>query len=98
MLVVGREPGRIEEQPVALPAKGQVIWDKRFAVEWRKRPEGSTIVPAGRVPGLGRIKELPAFVQAALPVIVAEGRAIGLPYSAPIPAGLTCEFLFTALL
>lgn len=94
-LVVGREPGRIEEAPVSL--KGQVIWDGRFVVEWNRGPEGSAIVPAGSVPGLGRVGELPAFVQASLPAIVAEGRAVGLPYLAEAPAGLTCQFLFSAL-
>ena len=93
VLVVGREPGRIMADPVALPRSGSVIWDERFVVEWPKRPEGSAIIPAGLVPGLGRLKELPSFVQAALPAIMAEGRAVGLPYSAHVPVGLTCQFL-----
>jgi hypothetical protein len=76
-----------------LPAKGQVIWDRRFVVEWSKSPEGSAIIPAGQVAGIERIKELPAFVQASLPAVVAGGRAIGLPYSSQAPAGLTCHFI-----
>jgi len=97
VLVVGREPGRIAVEPTALPASGRVIWDRRFAVEWKARPKGSAIVPAGHVPGLARVRDLPAFVQAALPAIVAEGRAIGLPYSPQAPTGLICRFVFTAL-
>ncbi|MFO0994260.1 MAG: tRNA lysidine(34) synthetase TilS [Hyphomicrobiales bacterium] len=97
VLVVGREPGRIAEVAVALPHNGEVIWDRRFSVGWANRPEGSSIVPAALVPGLNRVKELPAFVQAGLPVIMAEGQAVGLPYSAQKPAGLSCRFLFTPL-
>lgn len=97
MLVVGREPGRIAEEAVALPPQGEVIWDRRFSVAWANRPEGSSIVPAVLVPGLDRIAELPAFVQAGLPVVMAKGRAVGLPYSAQKPAGLNCRFLFTPL-
>lgn len=97
VLVVGREPGRIAGEPIMLPSLGSVVWDSRFRLEWGKRPQGSMIVPAALVPGLDRVKELPAFVQASLPVIVAKGQPVGLPYSAEMPAGLTCRFLFSGL-
>ena len=79
---------------MALPPKGQVIWDRRFVVEWVKRTGRVRHYPGQAwCPGIDRDKELPAFVQASLPAIVAEGRAIGLPYSSQAPAGLTCHFL-----
>ena len=93
VLVVGREPGRIASDPLILPSSGGVVWDGRFRVEWGKRPKGSMIVPAALVPGVDRIKELPAFVQAGLPAIMASGRAVGLPYTTEAPAGLVCQFL-----
>jgi len=95
VLVVGREPGRIAEEPIALPPSGRVVWDRRFVVEWTKGPEGSSIIPARLARGLDRVKELPAFVQAALPAIMAQGRTVGLPYSSQAPAGLTCQFVGT---
>ena len=92
-LVIGREPGRIAAGPVDLPHGGPVIWDKRFMVEWDKSPAGSVILPAGLVSGRSRDDSLPAFIRDGLPAIVAEGRLVGLPYSAQVPAGLHCRFL-----
>ncbi|MBL8906344.1 MAG: tRNA lysidine(34) synthetase TilS [Rhizobiales bacterium] len=97
VLVVGREPGRIAGTPVALPENGRVVWDRRYLLEWESGPKGAVIVPAGLVAGLERVDGLPAFVQASLPAIMAEGRSVGLPFSLQPPAGLTCRFLGTNL-
>jgi tRNA(Ile)-lysidine synthase len=92
-LVIGREPGRIGENPVPLPPSGQVIWDRRFAIAWSRPPASAVIVPGACVPGRKRVGDLPAFVQAALPVILAEDRMVALPLAGEQPPGLTCRFL-----
>jgi len=95
-LIIGREPGRIAGEPILLPETGAVIWDKRFAVQWTKRPSGAVILPSGLVSGVDRARNLPAFVQASLPAIVAEGRLVALPFSSQEPTGLSCRFLGSA--
>ena len=76
-LLIGREPGRIDPAPVAVPASGQVVWDRRFVVA---AAPGSRVFPALLAGGGARRKDLPAFVQAALPAIAGpDGRTI-LPF------------------
>jgi tRNA(Ile)-lysidine synthase len=69
-MIVGREPGRISSMPQIIPASGELIWDGRFRVQG---PEGAQVVAAGFGPKTPRNVELPAFIQAGLPVLVQEG-------------------------
>jgi hypothetical protein len=65
-ILIGREPARIAATPAVLPAGGQVVWDRRFRVRGQA---GSRVIARG--PAGGRRSEgLPAFVSAALPLIL----------------------------
>jgi tRNA(Ile)-lysidine synthase len=88
-ILVGREPGRISTEAVMIPNAGETVWDHRFGVTG---PAGAKIVAAGRIPGLSRKKQVPAFIQAGLPaVLTAEGQ-ICVP-NLEIGAGATCYFV-----
>lgn len=66
-VVVGRETGRNPPPPILIPASGEVIWDGRFRVSG---PVGAIVTPRPVQP---RQKDIPAFVQAGLPVVVVDG-------------------------
>lgn len=76
-VLVGREPGRIDASPVAVPATGQALWDRRFVVT---APPDCLIVPVGTVRGIPRRADLPAFVQAALPAVMQGGKLLAVPH------------------
>ena len=71
-VLFGREPGRISAVPLIIPANGKALWDRRFAIS---APAGSNIVPSASL-RQSRRPELPAFVQAALPVAQKDGRML----------------------
>ena len=63
---IGREPARIDPRPVAVPAAGQIVWDRRYLVT---APPGSTVFPAA-VSGVPRpSRDVPAVVFGAQPVV-----------------------------
>lgn len=78
-IIVGREPGRKVPQSILIPTSGEVIWDGRFRVSG---PVGAIVTPR---PAKPRQKDIPAFVQAALPVVVMNGYIV--------IDGVKCEFL-----
>lgn len=78
-VVVGREPGRKPPQSILIPDSGEVIWDGRFRVVG---PVGAIVIPQPTKP---RQKDIPAFVQATLPVVVVDGHILN--------EGVKCEFL-----
>jgi hypothetical protein len=71
LLIIGREVGRIAREPVAIPPSGEVIWDGRFRVTG---PIDAEIIAAGFGPQLPRMPEIPAFIQAGLPILRIEGK------------------------
>jgi tRNA(Ile)-lysidine synthase len=66
-IIVGREAGRISPEPVIMPKTGELIWDGRFRV---KGPVGVQVVAGLYGPKCSRDPEIPAFIQAGLPVLV----------------------------
>jgi tRNA(Ile)-lysidine synthase len=73
-VLVGREAGRIA--PAECPASGQ--WDGgRFQIEG---PAGSLVIPVGRLTGIPRRKDLPAFVQSGLPAVVFNNELWSIPH------------------
>ena len=92
-LIIGREPGRIAREPIVLPLSKAVVWDRRFAIEWPSAPAGSVILPAGEFAEIERKTELPAFVQASLPVISVDRRLVAAPFGGPELDGLSCRFV-----
>jgi tRNA(Ile)-lysidine synthase len=65
-LIVGREPGRIPQQPVEVPAAGALLWDGRF---WVECEPGSLIRPAGSSsPAQLAGKAVPRFVRDGWPL------------------------------
>ena len=77
VIVVGREAGRIAKAPVAIPASGRLLWDRRFAIEGAP---GAEVVAAGCLPDVPRNAEIPAFVQAGLPAVMAAGGLLAIPH------------------
>lgn len=75
-IVVGREPGRIAPDAVALPASGEVLWDGRFRIAG---PAGATVQVAGRLRP-ARETRLPDFILAGLPVLKMEGQSPFFPH------------------
>jgi tRNA(Ile)-lysidine synthase len=71
LLIIGREVGRIAREPVAIPPSGEVIWDGRFRVTG---PIDAEIIAAGFGPQMPRMPEIPAFIQAGLPILRIEGK------------------------
>jgi tRNA(Ile)-lysidine synthase len=71
-ILVGREPGRIDPGPVAIPPAGKILWDRRFEIE---APPGSLILSHACAP-TPRRSEIPAFVQASLPIAQKDGRRL----------------------
>ena len=63
---LNREPGRILREASPIGATGMVIWDGRFRVEGQM---GAEVMAAGQFGNIQRRKDLPAFVNAGLPVV-----------------------------
>lgn len=81
-VLVGREPSRITPVATALSPVKKLQWDNRF---FAKGPKGSTIVAKHAVKELKRIKTLPAFVDAGLPVIMLGGKILATPFESHHP-------------
>lgn len=70
VFLVGRETGRIFGEALLVPEAEDVIWDQRFRVF---APKGALIMPLAAFPGLvPRLRDIPAFVQSALPCVKLE--------------------------
>jgi len=65
--IIAREPGRIATVPLELSPRANILWDKRFLVSG---PKGSTITSKASIKSLKRLEDIPAFVDAGLPVIL----------------------------
>lgn len=66
-IIIAREPGRIDATPLELSPHANILWDKRFLASG---PEGSTITSKASIKSLKRFEDIPAFVDAGLPVIL----------------------------
>lgn len=77
-LLIGRESGRISPEPVAIARGQSVLWDNRFKVSIGETDRPCAIVPA-RGLALARNPDIPAFVQAGLPVLLAQGEIAAVP-------------------
>ena len=73
---VGREPSRISGSIIKLSPTKSLLWDNRFLASG---PKGSTITFKANVKALKRIKNLPAFVDQGLPVIMAGDEVLATP-------------------
>jgi tRNA(Ile)-lysidine synthase len=88
-ILVGREPGRISAVPLVIPQSGQVVWDHRFHIS---AVAGALVVPAANLTSLPRRKDIPAFIQAGLPVVLQDNEVLAAPYLG-IGTGVSCKFL-----
>ena len=77
LVLVGREVSRISETTIQLSPTKSLLWDNRFLV---RGPKGSTITFKAKVKALKRIKNLPAFVDQGLPVIMAGEEVLATPH------------------
>jgi tRNA(Ile)-lysidine synthase len=77
-LLVGREAGRISQEPVAISAGESVLWDNRFRVSIGRAERPCAIVPV-RGLRLVRHPHIPAFVQDGLPAILSQGEIAAVP-------------------
>lgn len=77
-LLIGREAGRISRAPVAIRPGESVLWDNRFRISVAGTGKPCEIVPA-RGLKLARNPDIPAFVQEALPVLLAENEIAAIP-------------------
>jgi tRNA(Ile)-lysidine synthase len=66
-IIVGREAGRISPEPKIIPATGELIWDERFRV---RGVAGMQVVASLYGPKSQRMPDIPAFIQAGLPVLM----------------------------
>lgn len=71
-ILIGREPGRIDTAAAIVPEGGRLVWDGRFEII---APPGSQVIPAVAAERQPRRKDLPAFVQEGLPVLLEPGKA-----------------------
>lgn len=88
-LLIGREPGRINPAAVRVPETGVVLWDDRFEIH---AEAGSSVIPVACAGIAGRRRDIPSFVQQALPAIIRGGKLISAPHLAPA-CGCTAVFL-----
>ena len=88
-VLVGREVTRISSDPAVLPQSGEMVWDGRFYV---RGPAGATVRAAGEFNQIPRRRDIPAFLDAGLPVISLGRDVLAAPYHG-IGAGVTCEFI-----
>ena len=76
-LLIGREPGRIDQSPMTVPNTGIVLWDNRFEVH---AEAGNHVIPVLCAGSLPRREDIPSFVQAGLPAIISGGDAVSVPH------------------
>ncbi len=79
-IVFGREAGRVSAVPTLVPESGEVLWDGRFMV---KAPPGSQVVAVANLTGLARRKDIPSFVQQAMPAILLHDGSVMVPHLGP---------------
>ncbi len=89
ILLAGREPGRIDATPVAVPPGGEIVWDGRFAVV---APGGAVVVPVRDLHDLPRCRDIPAFVQQGLPAVTKDGKLLAVPQLG-LGTGASTQFL-----
>ncbi|MGL6183343.1 MAG: hypothetical protein ACRC2G_14305, partial [Aestuariivirga sp.] len=88
-ILIGREPARIDPRPVAVPAAGQLVWDRRYLVT---APPGSAVLPAA-VSGVPRpSRDVPAVVFGAQPVVKLPDGSMVLAPARP-DGGVTARFV-----
>jgi tRNA(Ile)-lysidine synthase len=88
-ILAGREPGRISAEPLVIPLSGEAVWDHRFLIS---AVPGAFVVPAANLTNLPRRKDIPAFIQAGLPVVLQDNEVLAVPHLG-IGTGVSCEFL-----
>ena len=88
-ILIAREPGRISEETIVILSSGKVVWDGRFVVQG---PEGAEILPAGKISGISRRRDIPAFVDAGLPVVCHGKAVLAAPFHG-IGIGVRAEFI-----
>ncbi len=76
-LLIGREPGRIDQTPMAIPKAGVMLWDGRFEVH---ASAGSHVIPVLCAGILSRCKKIPWFVKSSLPAVVRGSETISVPH------------------
>ncbi len=86
---VAREPGRILDKTIIIPSSGKVVWDGRFIVQG---PEGAEIRPAGKFVEIPRRRDIPAFLDAGLPVVCHGNAVLAAPFHG-IGTGVHAEFI-----
>ena len=69
-VLLAREPGRINNAPMAIPVAGHLLWDARFHVT---APSGSLVASGLVFEGGTRLKNVPLTVQQAMPVVKLAG-------------------------
>jgi hypothetical protein len=74
---------------LSIPESGKIKWDGRFAIEG---PFQSHVIPAGCLTGLARRKDIPAFVQAGLPAVLAPDSSVIVPHLG-IGRGVSAKFM-----
>jgi tRNA(Ile)-lysidine synthase len=88
-ILIAREPGRISNETIVIPSSGKVVWDGRFNVQG---PEGAEIRPAGKFEEILRRSDIPAFVDAGLPVVCNGKAVLAAPFHG-IGTGVDAEFI-----
>jgi tRNA(Ile)-lysidine synthase len=88
-VLVGREPGRIAVSPSIVPASGELVWDGRFLI---RAASGLSVQKAGDFPQIPRRRDVPAFIDAGLPVIVDKNTVFAAPLHG-VGAGVECVFV-----
>jgi tRNA(Ile)-lysidine synthase len=88
-ILIAREPGRISDETIIIPITGKVVWDGRFSVQG---PEGAEIRPAGKIAGIARRRDIPAFVNAGLPVVCRGKAVLAAPFHG-IGSGIAANFI-----
>jgi tRNA(Ile)-lysidine synthase len=88
-ILAGREPSRISAVPLVIPNSGWAVWDNRFRVV---APAGASVISAGQLTTMKRRKDIPAFIQAGLPVVMQNGFILAVPLLG-IGSGADCEFV-----
>jgi tRNA(Ile)-lysidine synthase len=81
-VLIGREWARISPDPVVVPDVGEILWDGRFLIQ---APPQAQVVPVGRLHGVARREEIPAFVQQSLPAVLMGDGGVVIPHLAASP-------------
>jgi tRNA(Ile)-lysidine synthase len=88
-ILIGREWARISADPAVVPNSGEILWDGRFLIQ---APPQAQVVPVGRLHGVARREEIPAFVQQSLPAVLLGDGGVSIPHLAAGP-GVSAKFI-----